>query len=357
GTGAPETLDMKQLITVFNNKWVPFRFVLDLPENSDLPIVLAGGQCEQLSIPDRAKLSYRKTICFERAGVTTERYKKTDPWYLTIAGLKKKDYQKKYFHLNLFNGESGSEKHSMLPSEKIISSPNDDVTFVLPPKKNSKLVNLTCIGQAIEVPVNAYTSVDFLIASDKGNLAEKVVLNYVDGSSESRYLGLTVNDRLYKPFFGKPGWSGKENKDGPIIYLSHISVPCSPAKTLKSIALPNENKLHVYAITMGEGGLARDVEVSLQLDGKEVKGKSAWVLAIRNFSTEELAKAPFRILYRFTNGRPAIIQSVDGMHVTFLYDALAWSYEETEISTQVEEHAKILKKILSGFKQNTGGMK
>ena len=357
GSEASESLDMQKLIGAFNNLWIPFRFSAKLPDDKNKLLVIAGRQTEQLTLEDRGKLFLRNTICFDRAGLTDERYNKTEPWFLKVVGLNPADYQKKVVHVNLFKGTDTEQQGSFMPSQKIISVPDSEVTFIFPGKNKDGLKSVFCSGQSIDVPANAYTSVDFLAASSKGNLARKVVLNYADGTSESRYLGASINDMRYKPYMGKIGWSGKPDAESDKIYLSHVSVACSPAKTLTSIALPGEPNLNIYAVSLVEGGLAENVEVTVKLGDEEISGNTDWVISVRSFSEEELEKAPFEVLARFSSGRPAVLKSKDGKHISFLYDALGWSYNETEISREINAHTKLLNSLLKDFSEQSGGKK
>ncbi|MDP8218576.1 MAG: hypothetical protein P9M03_07615 [Candidatus Theseobacter exili] len=199
------------------------------------------------------------------------------------------------------------------------------------------------------MPADAYTAVNFLAASSMGNIARTITLNYEDGSQEKRYLGTTIGDMNFKSYTGKIGWFGKPDPDSVEIDLLHVTVPVSPSKTLKSIVLPNEPLLRVYAVTLTQGGIAENVNVTVILGDKEISGQTDWAVSVRDFDDTRLDSKSPKVIAMFRNGRPAIMMSRDGKHVSFLYDALGWSDNKNEISVNVDAHSKLLHGLLNNY--------
>ncbi|MDP8217352.1 MAG: beta-galactosidase [Candidatus Theseobacter exili] len=349
GTESAAKLDMQNLISSFNNTWIPFKFTNELPEGADKLVVIAGRQSEQLSIEDREKLMSRNILCFDRAGLTDERYNETAPWYLESVGLMPSEYTEKYIYVDLFTSKETDYKSFLASDKSIITARESAVTFVFPIIENDVFKYIICSGQSINLPTNAYTAVNFLAGSSRGNIARTVILNYTDGSQEKKYLGTTINDMNFKSNTGRVGWFGKPGPESPEIDLSLITVPISPAKNLESIVLPDEPLLRVYAVTLTEGGIAEKVDITVMLENQEVFGYTDWVVSVRNLTDEELKNAPFKIVARFKNDRPAILMSKDGKHISFLYDALGWSDNKKEISLNVEAHSKLLYGLINSF--------
>lgn len=77
---------LKELNSIFNATWVPFRFTADIPSDKTI-IILAGKALEQLSKKDRLLLSAKKTITFGLIGIKNERYHDTEPFCLSVMGI------------------------------------------------------------------------------------------------------------------------------------------------------------------------------------------------------------------------------------------------------------------------------
>lgn len=339
-------LDLSRVIDMFNFAWVPFRFTSTLPADVDKPIIIAGRQAEQLSQEDRKSLLSRKVLCFERAGLSDERYHETVPWYLEGVGVNPDDYAVQFVHIDLFDLKGSEEGLSPENSQDMISLPESNVTFRFPVRENGVLKYISCAGQSIVVPEGAYTAAHFLAASSRENLARTVTLEYADGSREERYLGTTINDMNFSPPTGKTGWFGRDAPDGRSVDLAHITVPVSPAKNLRSIVLPEEARLRIYAQTLAQGGLAENVNVTVMLDGLKVSGHTDWVVSLRDAADADGKKQFYKVVARFENGSPAVLMSEDGKRVSFLYDALGWSENENEISRDTDAHSKLVRGLL-----------
>lgn len=345
---------INNLPETFNQRWVPFAFVSAIPDDSN-PILLSGSALEQLSLVDRMVLSGKKTITFGQVGITDERYNETQPWYLEVVGIPKDVFSQKDITVSLekyFNSDGVSYKKNPrdgdfdsegttypaedLPeSNKAFACKEKDVTFKFPNKTDKALNNIRCKGQTIEIPQGAYTKVNFLLSSGNGDTSRKVSLVYADGSSDELYFAPSIADWKSKPCFGHAAIDAKG------IYMAHLAVPVSPAKTLASIKLPEAEQIHIFAVTLTEGGVANRARVEVQKGDITTSGLCYWVLSLKK--TEN---ASYKVLATFKNGNPAIVQSKDGKHIAFLYDPLTWDNKEGEISADIKNGAEILRSLL-----------
>jgi hypothetical protein len=123
--------------------------------------------------------------------------------------------------------------------------------------------------------------------------------------------------------------------------MSHLAVPASPSKHLASIRLPYAPIVHIFAITLTEGGIAKDVTVEVEKGKIISSGICYWALSV-----PQDKNAPYKVLATFRNGNPAIVQSKDGRHIAYLYDPLTWSNKADEISADVGNQSEILKSLL-----------
>lgn len=345
---------INNLPDAFNQKWVPFAFTLTVPDDPN-PILLSGGALEQLSFVDRLALADKKTITFGQVGITDERYNKTEPWYLEAVGMTRDVYSPRDINTNLekylnndgvshkkhpkdgnFDGEGNTYSAEYLPEgNSVFVCEEKDTTFKFPAKTDKAPNNIQCKGQSVVVPKGNYTKANFLMASGNGDICRKVTLVYDDGTFDEPYFAPSVSDWRSKPYFGHAA-----RKSGPR-YMAHLAVSLNPSKTLSSIKLPDAGQIHIFAITLTEGGVAENTIVEVKKDDITTRGFCYWVLSIR-----QAENAPYKVLATFENGSPAIVQSKDGKHTAFLYDPLTWGSKEGEISADIKNQAKILKSLL-----------
>lgn len=319
------------LVESFNEKWIPFLFTQQL--NNTSVVILAGNALEMLSESDRAQLLNLKTITFGPVGLYTERFKETTPWFLEAIGLPKDAFEEKYIPQDLgLNASTGDDKY--------VTALKGKTRFILPETSEGNLKYISCQGQALEVPQGVYTNIDFLMASTAGDLAQKVIIKYSDGSVEEQYLGATLGDFRFVPNFNPVGWKGKV-QDDRFGYLSYIRVSVNASKTLTSIVLPKEEAIHVYAFTLVEDGEARNVKAVVKFGDKKAEGMTPWLFTLREGVGE------YTVLATFENGRPAVVQSKDGKHIAFLYDALTWKKSSGEISQDVDFHSALIQDLIN----------
>lgn len=134
------------------------------------------------------------------------------------------------------------------------------IRFLFPPKEDGKLNNVCCFGQTIELPQGIYGKMHLLVTATQLAYTEEFCLTYADGSAEKVSLKVPL-------FQGTPGFAKKA-----VLKVSHshrstgdvdrrgtanpggslygLEIPLDGTKTLKSLTLPEQIQIHVFAITL-----------------------------------------------------------------------------------------------------------
>ncbi|WP_051797058.1 GH92 family glycosyl hydrolase [Catenuloplanes japonicus] len=129
------------------------------------------------------------------------------------------------------------------------------VAFHAPDPAGTARNFLTAAGQSLVLPQGAHTSLEVVATSHNGPVSGALTIGYADGSSESR--AITVADWcgsasagtttvLSMPHRIKAG----QGVDGPPVSLFGLSVPLASGKQIRSITLPNDTRLQLYALTL-----------------------------------------------------------------------------------------------------------
>ncbi len=354
-----------ELPDIFKNKWRPFAFTSVIP-GDDEPVILAGGNLKQLSRPDRRILKTKKTITFGSIGLRDERYNITTPYFAELVGIDIEKIKVKFLPVNIksylnndglssrrdykkadFDGEGNSiSKRGLPPISRIFKVGKERLKLQLTEVKSND--NIACNGQVIDVEPSSYTAAYFLMASAKGDAAAKVKLQYVDGSSEELYFAPAISDWRTPPFFTEAQFSPtaintpyKMTKEPA--YIALIKVPVSGTKILKAIKLPDIPRVHIFAVTLEEGGPVKNCLCEVDMEGIKVSGRAGWLMLVED--------GHYKTLATFSNGFPAIVQSKDGRHIAFLFDALSWRGQKDEISKDTQNLSLILDKVLLKLKE------
>jgi len=141
-------------------------------------------------------------------------------------------------------------------------TPKDVKTpFLFPAKDAGKKNNVACKGQKIPIGLKAKQLCLLATATD-ANHEEKLTLEYADGQAQA---DLKVTDWCQPAAFGEKTGAvcpsrvaigvGGENAMGKEKKETHIwavYLPLAAERELKSITLPNNAKIHVFAITLAK---------------------------------------------------------------------------------------------------------
>lgn len=323
------------LVPLFKRAWLPFNFITGLP-NDGKPVLLAGGALEQISASDRKALDGMKTITFGEAGKYNERFENVNPWYLEAVGIKAKMFETQMIQVDISGllGNGGYDKAECL--EK-------DCEFRVR-EENGQLKYAECAGQEIKFARESFTKLQFLAASVDVNASDKIILRYSDGSSKEEYLGATVPPMTERPAFGHLGMEAMV--DGKKAYLTHLAdIPVDPMKKLVAVVLPKQPLIRVFAVSANSFGVVHNCSVAVDFNGIKMSGSTPWMLYIRPDT-----KAEYKVLAKFENGSPAIVQSKDGKHIAYLYDPLTWEGGNTEICADWKNNSAALKQLIKELK-------
>ena len=302
------------LVATFEEKWIPFAFTSTIPAD-DKSIILAGRTLEQLSQNDREALLEKKTVTFGPIGISDERYNITEPWYANVVGME----------------------------------PKSDLVEITPAHSTSPAVNIT----AYHTTASAGRSVDVKVAwenipADKGYKLVVQLENW-DITPGIVY----TKDRIHF------------NPSGNATFT--IDIPKDQNKTITGCryAAAFINKTEGWNDTLAANFTNKHVviqplrRVNVSMGNITCSFLTSWI-ALPNISNHD---SSYLVLANFSsgdlNGYPAIVQSKDGKHTAFLFDALNWEEitsegKKEEISEDLTCHAQILKQILEGKNFDTG---
>jgi hypothetical protein len=110
-------------------------------------------------------------------------------------------------------------------------------------------------GQAILLPAGAHTAVRLIATAYNGPASGTLTLGYTDGTTGAA--AITVADWCGSPAAGSTTALAMPHRikagqgvDGPPVSLFGLSVPVPSGKQIRSITLPDDPRLHLYAVTL-----------------------------------------------------------------------------------------------------------
>ena len=134
-------------------------------------------------------------------------------------------------------------------------------TFLFPTKEPKKKNNVACKGQTIPFGLKG-SQLHLLVTATDGNQEEKLAIEYADGKVEA---DLKVTDWCQKAELGEKAGVvcasrvatgvgglnvlGKEERE---THIWVVSVPLDAKRELKSVSLPGNAKIHVFALTLAK---------------------------------------------------------------------------------------------------------
>jgi hypothetical protein len=126
------------------------------------------------------------------------------------------------------------------------------VTYLAPDPTGTAPNFVEARGQALLLPTGQYTALNLVAASHNGPVTTAVAVRYTDGTTAE--LPVTVGDWagsggtvvLDMPHRIKAG----KGVDGPPVRLFGLVSALDPAKTVRSLTLPADPRVEVYALTL-----------------------------------------------------------------------------------------------------------
>ena len=112
-------------------------------------------------------------------------------------------------------------------------------------------------GQSLALPAGEWATAHVLGATHNGNVDTVATVTYADGSSQA--LPLQLSDWAGDPAFGNAKEIAMpyriragQGQDGPAVAIFGTRLALDPAKTPRSIALPADPRVELYALTLGK---------------------------------------------------------------------------------------------------------
>ncbi|MGW0520208.1 GH92 family glycosyl hydrolase [Crossiella sp. NPDC003009] len=152
-----------------------------------------------------------------------------------------------------FDGSGWSYDAALLPPAGPVTWAG--TTYTAPNAAGAEPNFVEARGQALLLPEGRRSSLKVVSASHNGPVTAPVTLRYADGTTED--VAISVGDwagstpagtvvLLEMPHRIKAG----TGIDGPPVRLFGQTVPLNPAKSLRSISLPNDPRVELYALTL-----------------------------------------------------------------------------------------------------------
>jgi hypothetical protein len=148
-----------------------------------------------------------------------------------------------------------------LPAAGTFEPKDVKVPFIFPTKEAEKRNNVACAGQKIPVGIKA-KQLHLLATATDGNQEDKMTLEYADGQVQAE---LKVSDWCQKAAFAEKvgvtcpsrvaidvGGEGAHGKEKRETHIWVVSVPLEAARELKSVRLPYNSRIHVFALTLAK---------------------------------------------------------------------------------------------------------
>ncbi len=130
------------------------------------------------------------------------------------------------------------------------------VPFYFPPTDEAAN-NVALKGQRVVVPTGRYTTLWLLGASEQGNYASDLTLEYADGSAVAVTLGLSdwcqlprYGEQVALEFNQRRGAGGAVERITCRIFMQTIDL--EPGKELTALLLPDRETMHMFAVTLEE---------------------------------------------------------------------------------------------------------
>jgi hypothetical protein len=296
-TAITNTRLFTDLTRVFAEHWQPFAFTSTVPLDNQ-PILLAGRALEVLSTADRTALSQKRTVSFGPIGLSDERFHTLTPWYAQAADV------------------------ILPPSDRMIVTPTWPITQ---PAIGILSYPITAYaGRSIEagiawrnLPANASDNYKLIVQIENWDISpgvfyQSVFTNFGSTGALTMTLDIDPNQAL----------TSTQPITRARYVAAFISRQCDWCDTLAADFSP------MQAIIQPRRWLT-------------VTTPSGLICPVWTGWTAQPFTGTYHTPATFQggelDGQPAIVQSADGQHTAFLYDALTWPQVTTaSIPSQIE---------------------
>ena len=152
-----------------------------------------------------------------------------------------------------FDGGGWSFDGDLLPAAGTVTWAG--TTYATPDPRGTAANFVPARGQSILLPEGARTALRLVVTSHNGPVPAVLTIGYTDGSSTQA--AVTVADWCGDPAAGTTTLLAMPHRikagqgvDGPPVRLFGVSVPLAAGKRVRSLTLPDDPRLHVYAATL-----------------------------------------------------------------------------------------------------------
>jgi hypothetical protein len=152
-----------------------------------------------------------------------------------------------------FDGGGWSYDADLLPAAGPVTW--DGVTYAAPDPAGTAKNFVSAHGQAVLLPPGEHTAVKLVATAYNGPATAGLTIGYADGTSSDATIVVAdwcgtatagTTNVLAMPHRIKAG----QGIDGPPVSLFGLSLPIPAGKQIRSITLPNDPRLNLYAITL-----------------------------------------------------------------------------------------------------------
>jgi PKD repeat protein len=129
----------------------------------------------------------------------------------------------------------------------------DGVDYEFPSPADGQLNTVEARGQTIQLPSGRFDELKLLGAAHHGDVQAGATITYTDSTTDA--VTLSYTDWAQSPKFGEtiavnmPHRHDPSGDTGPRVYIFGQTIPVDPTKDLASITLPDEDRLHLFAIS------------------------------------------------------------------------------------------------------------
>jgi hypothetical protein len=152
-----------------------------------------------------------------------------------------------------FDGGGWSYDADLLPAAGPVTWAG--VTYQAPDPTGTAANFVQARGQSLLLPAGSHSSVDLVATAYNGPATAGLTIGYTDGTSADATI--TVADWCGSPATGNTTLLAMPHRikagqgiDGPPTSLWGLSLAIPAGKQIRSITLPNEPRLHLYAVTL-----------------------------------------------------------------------------------------------------------
>ncbi len=152
-----------------------------------------------------------------------------------------------------FDGGGWSFDADLLPAAGPVTW--DGVTYLAPDPTGTAKNFVQAVGQALLLPVAARSALHLVVTSHNGPVGGALTVGYTDGTYTE--VPLTVADWCGAPAAGTTAVLAMDHRikagqgvDGPAVSLFGVTVPLEAGKQVRSLTLPDEPRMYVYAATL-----------------------------------------------------------------------------------------------------------